>query len=181
MADSNNKRELLQSLGTISALVISVLALVVSIFETNILKDQQKATVWPYVTIGQNYSGQGFELRANNKGVGPAIIKSVQVEYKGKPMDTYLQILEEAFPNNGLDYGNTRQSNINNMVMQSKEKVVMLAFPWNDTTYQITPELEKNLVIKLQYCSVLGECWYYEYPSDKRYSGEFEAEFEFGN
>ena len=181
MTDSNNKREILQSLGTISALVISILALIVSIFETNILKDQQKATVWPYVTINQNYSGKGYELRAINKGVGPAIIKSMQVEYKGKPMDTYLGMLEAAYPNNGRNYSNTNQSNINGMVMQSKEKVVMLAFPWNDTTYQITPELEKNLVIKLQYCSVLGECWYYEYPSEKRYEADFKAQYEFQN
>ena len=159
--------------------MISILALVVSIFETSILREQQKATVWPYVTISQNYSSSGYELRAINKGVGPALIESVQIEFDGKPMDTYLGMLEEAFPNNDRDYGNTKQSNINGVVMQSEEKIVMLSFPWTDTTRLITPELNNKMRIKLRYCSVLGDCWYYEFPTETRNKKEFKASYEF--
>jgi len=39
--------------------------------------------------------------------------------------------------------------------------------------------LGDSVKIKIQYCSVLDECWYYEFPGDLRKQKEFKAASEF--
>ena len=180
-ANFNLNREALQSLGTIVALVISVLALVVSIFEANIMKSQQKATVWPYLAIGQSYNSEGFRLIARNNGIGPALIKSVEVTLDGTPVDSFLSILEQIKPDNQLGYDIISSNSINNRVMKAGEEVTMIFLPWNEETRAILPQMEGRFSIRLKYCSVLEECWYYEYPSETRNLGDFESRLEFGN
>lgn len=179
MSKTSSARELFQSLGTISALIISILALVVSIFEANILKSQQKATVWPYVTVQPGYNSEGFRIVAMNKGVGPAIIKSVQVEYDGQPVNTYLDLLKRAKPDNKLSYSNISTNRINGIVMAPNERITMMDLPWEPDTRAILPLLESKVRIRIQYCSVLDECWYYEYPGDIREQEKFKAQSEF--
>ncbi len=76
---SKNNLLTFQNIGTLLALLISVLALVVSIYEANLLKVQQTALVWPYLTVSPNYNAQRFSFIAENNGTGPAVIKSVEV------------------------------------------------------------------------------------------------------
>ena len=175
----NFNRELFQSLGTISALLISILALVVSIFEASILRTQQKATVWPYVTIEEGFNSQGFRIEAMNKGVGPAMIKSVRIDYNGNPVSTYLELLDRAKPNNDLNYGNISTNKINGVVMAPNESIVLMALPWTPDSRKIQPMLGDSVKVRIQYCSVLDECWYYEFPGDLRKQKEFKATSEF--
>lgn len=175
----NFNRELFQSLGTISALLISILALVVSIFEASILRTQQKATVWPYVSLQQGFNSDGFSLVAMNKGVGPAMIKSIQVDYNGKPVSTYMELLQRAKPDNQLTYSNISTNKFNGVVMAPNESIVLMDLPWGPDTNQILEMLGDSVKIKIQYCSVLDECWYYEYPADIRNQKNFKATSEF--
>jgi len=74
------------------ALFISFITMGISIYETRILKSeqeimrsQQKASVWPYIEkdINIEYTNLGTHLQyvIKNKGVGPALIKRIKLQH----------------------------------------------------------------------------------------------------
>lgn len=77
----------------ISATFLSLAALIVSIFQTKIAREQQQASVWPYLQIGmflsQDNNTSEFEVQLTNNGVGPALIKRISLAYQGKQYQTY--------------------------------------------------------------------------------------------
>ncbi len=73
---------------SISAIVVSACALVVSIVQTRIMQKQQEKSVWPhvrwYVASGWGNDSTGnFSVKVMNKGIGPAIIKDVTLILEG--------------------------------------------------------------------------------------------------
>ncbi|MFD2586771.1 hypothetical protein ACFSQJ_07505 [Croceitalea marina] len=179
---SNSKRELFQSLGTATALIISVLALVVSIYEANLLKAQQKATVWPYFSISQGYNSEGFSIYGLNNGTGPALINSVEVSFNGQSVTNYLDLLNKVSPETTIGYNQIKQGVLNNTVLKAGEERLLFFIAWSDETRKIVEKMnEEEVSIIVQYCSVLDECWIFNYPSGKRVKENFKATTEFEN
>lgn len=174
-------RELFQSIGTATALIVSVLALMVSIYEANLLKAQQKATVWPYFSVNEGYGSDGFRLDAFNNGTGPALISSVLVEFEGEPFSKYVDLLNAIKPDNTLGYNRIRVSQLNNTVVKVGEERELLFLPWSDETREILNLMQGKIRIKIQYCSVLEECWTFEYPSGERIKQGFKSPVEFND
>ncbi|WP_421830457.1 hypothetical protein [Larkinella sp.] len=77
----------------LSATFLSVAALIVSIFQTRIAREQQQASVWPYVQVTSNHLDNNFELLLKNNGVGPALIKKVEFSYRGKSESSHTRLL----------------------------------------------------------------------------------------
>jgi len=63
----------------VAALVVSLSAVVVGIYEARLQRDHDRAEVWPHVEIATFTSPQGAALYLENTGLGPAIVKSVVV------------------------------------------------------------------------------------------------------
>ena len=63
----------------ISATLLSLGALVVSVAQAKIAREQQRASVWPYLEIGTGRLDDKFILRLENKGVGPALVRRAEV------------------------------------------------------------------------------------------------------
>lgn len=69
----------------LSALVISLCALFVSIRQTIIMGEQQKLSAWPYVyhvvqsSVKDEDSTGQFSIQVHNKGLGPAVIEHLEV------------------------------------------------------------------------------------------------------
>lgn len=61
----------------ISAVFLSASALIVSIFQTTIFREQQYASVWPHLEIIASLRSGSYDYGIENKGVGPAIIKDI--------------------------------------------------------------------------------------------------------
>lgn len=80
---------------SISATFLSLAALVVSIFQTKIAREQQQASVWPHLQTNYTKINDEFAFSVVNNGVGPAIIKSVRIEYKGKRYKDFRQLVDE--------------------------------------------------------------------------------------
>jgi len=68
----------------ISATFLSLAALVVSIVQTRIAREQQHASVWPYLQILASNFDNELHYGLENKGVGPAIIRDFEIAYRGK-------------------------------------------------------------------------------------------------
>ena len=91
----NNKKVTLDrsDLTAILALVVSFISLGIGLYETRIMREekelmqsQQKASVWPFVKkiISYQLDEEKFSvsLSIENKGVGPALLKEIQIQDK---------------------------------------------------------------------------------------------------
>ncbi len=89
------------ALAALIAALIGVLALLVSGYTAYIQRQQVRAQVWPYLLVG-NYDPERA-IGVLNKGVGPAIVGSVQVFVDGKPQRTWKQVFAAlGLPDRGL-------------------------------------------------------------------------------
>lgn len=62
----------------LSAVLIGICALVVSVVQVRIMREEQHASVWPRLVLAQSYSqGRRFGVVVSNPGIGPAVVKSV--------------------------------------------------------------------------------------------------------
>lgn len=95
---SPNRRARAAEWGSVVAIAISALALAMGAYQTRLMQAQARASVWPYVKIGfgftENGESAGFNIHVQNNGVGPAIVKSVQVFLDDKPLHGWV----DAFP-----------------------------------------------------------------------------------
>lgn len=167
-----------QYFGTIAAMVISSLALMVSVYEASILKSQQEAMVWPYVKIDVSYSAEGFTIAAYNNGIGPALINSMEVSYNGEAVKDYLALLDLLKPDRNFGYNIIQVGQLNDTVLKAGERRLLLFVPFTPETEGIHQQLQ-YVNCQLQYSSVLGKNWKYDFQEAKVTEGKFIASLEF--
>ncbi len=172
--------ERFQTIGTALALIISVVAMFISIYEANILKSQQTSMVWPYLDITEQYDGEGFGVQIANKGTGPAIITSVQVDYNNTPMDNMEELMDSLNPKRTFGYDILRNSTVGNQVFMSGEKRFVFGLPYNDETRIVLSNLNK-VRIRIGYKSVLDEYWFLDSKDGSHKKTKFKATKEFKN
>lgn len=68
----------------LSALLLSLCGLFIAIYEASLIRQSQRASVWPYVEVGGTINPDRISLRVQNTGVGPARIRAAAVTYKGE-------------------------------------------------------------------------------------------------
>ncbi len=78
-----------EKLVSLSAMSISLITLLIFIYQTNLMRKQNELSIMPYLGLSTtNDSGTfTFELNLLNHGVGPAIIESVTMEYQDQKYD----------------------------------------------------------------------------------------------
>ena len=177
---SNSSTERFQSIGTALAIIISLAAMFISIYEASIMKSQQTSMVWPYLDLSQQYDNEGFAIEIANKGTGPAIITSVQVDYNGQPVVSIDVLLDSLNPNRTFGYDILRNSSLGNQVFMSGETSVVFGLPYNDETRIVQSNLG-NIRIRIGYKSVLEEHWTFDSKDFSHTKEKFVAKQEFKN
>lgn len=74
------------------ALGISLLTLYIFVRQTNIIEEQSKRSVMPYLMLDSSNNGEKgtYSIDVVNYGVGPAIVESRVIYYQGKSYDMEL-------------------------------------------------------------------------------------------
>jgi hypothetical protein len=80
----------LDALAAIIASLVGLLALIVAGYTDYIQRQQVRARVWPHLHIGQSTFPPSIYVE--NQGVGPAIVRSVEVLVDGKPQLDWDQV-----------------------------------------------------------------------------------------
>ncbi|MET1258283.1 hypothetical protein ABV409_03035 [Flagellimonas sp. DF-77] len=137
----------------ISAMVISILTLVIFIYQTNIMRVQSKLSVKPRLDFTTNQGGNDsiitFQQVVENKGLGPAIIDSISFLYNGKAYPIEIEKLLEVEAPKLLEYGYLPQHATlgrGSTLSPGEEKLIF--------TYQLPA---RNLDSVLQYLDVTLE------------------------
>jgi len=85
----------------LTAIFVSLATLTVYIYQARLMQRQQHASVWPFVECMPSfYEGVGLQYIAENKGVGPALIKKVTYTFAGnqtESLDSLFQMVDSTF------------------------------------------------------------------------------------
>lgn len=158
------------------AVVISLIGTFVSVYEANVLREQQdllaeqkSAAAWPFMkcTPLVNYNNDTTAViiyEIANKGIGPAILGDVRYLFDGQDFESYsiddgIIAKYDSF----LVVQGTQNMQIDSSVIQPSGGLAVF-------TIQLTaraPEYVKlfnkvanELSVQFCYCSVYGDCWY---------------------
>ncbi|TAG87589.1 MAG: hypothetical protein EAZ20_10335 [Bacteroidetes bacterium] len=109
------------------SLFISISSFIFIGIQTSIMQSQQKASVWAYLEVVRNISGDGFYIEVQNKGVGPAIIKKVSYIYENKIYDDFSKMAKQIIVDKDFNYNIYSTNPINEKVMSANEKIRIFA------------------------------------------------------
>ncbi len=153
-------------LTSFTAIFVSLSTLIVFIYQTNLIRKQQYTSVMPHLYVGLSGTyTPNFKIFMENTGIGPAIIESMTVRYKGKEyqMDLPTFLYEHAEGMDSLD--NVYHSNvpvgtfipvgrtINMIQVDNSQKDA-------DALMKILTKLESSKFdFEIIYRSVYGERW----------------------
>ena len=146
----------------ISAVVIGVCALGVSLYEASLMRDEQRAAVVPIMELGRSYnvsstdpSRDRLALIAQNVGIGPARVIDFTVTVDGEPQPTWDAAMRTL---TGRDDVSHSMSVINGRTIPPDKTVKMFELKDMEVLRLILAEMER-LEFKACYCSVFDECW----------------------
>jgi len=166
-----------------SALFISACALLISVQEMRIMRTQQKASMYPYLTMGMSYNSEGFGFVVKNSGNGLAKINSYKVANDTIHFRDWFDVLQTVMPEaQNIDYSiiNT-EGNIRKQMITPGEEVNLIFLKWTPET-RILEKRIQDLKIEICYASLLEEHWKIEdgVPTDLEKPCDIEMEKEFG-
>jgi hypothetical protein len=143
----------------ISATLLSLGALVVAVLQTRIAREQQHASVWPYVAIGTGRVDQKFTLWLENKGVGPALVRRVEVSYRGKPYPSP----KDLFNGELSDFRGPRYfvGLGPGTVLKAGEQLLLFTIDHDARKADRLEEVagDRGFVLRITYSDVYGNCW----------------------
>jgi hypothetical protein len=167
---SSEMRKLdLNSIATIGAVILSIIAISISVLEVTTMRTQQKATVWPYIQVKSSYSADSFKISLENKGIGPALIKNFELLVDDKPQTEFDSIISQLVgPENAFSYDVYRATNPGNSVVSSRENLTLLRVPLKNRAPKkgdylpgilFAEQAGNRFNISICYCSIYDDCW----------------------
>lgn len=164
------------------ALFVSACALYISTQEVRIMRTQQKATMYPYLSIGKVYNSDGFGISLKNSGNGLAKINSYQIYNDSIFFRDWFDVVKTNLPSSKIDYSMVKTAgNIKDEMLIPNEKVNLIFFNWSPETRKFENYFN-DLKVEICYSSLLNDNWTVslEVPSTEVSECMLEIEKEFG-
>ena len=148
---------------SITAIFVSLLTLCVLVYQTSILREQQRLSVLPYLQMyNQNTGSANYRFMIKNSGIGPAFIESITIKHEGETYETDLPrfLIEHVPAYNRLRY--VSYSNLTSGQLISPGEEIKIISVQNsqadaDSLFKILVELEIDF--ELVYASAYKERW----------------------
>jgi hypothetical protein len=163
----------------LSAMLVGLGSLFMVIYQTALIRDQQKASVLPYLMIAFNSSDAGSYIALRNVGLGPAKIEQIRIRYEGKsfdgdPYQYYAQLAGAKVPADrlyrdrvlpgmlipaGTDLQMLGSSNSSIMYSELLRTFQFVAVQDPRPSEETTAAPANRAVLEIEYASVYGERW----------------------
>jgi hypothetical protein len=150
----------------IGALAVSAIAMLSSVLQFTVQRSQERASAWPYLNLAPAYSAESFTFVVQNKGMGPALVRRVEVFLDDRPVDGWPGVLDGLY-GKGHAYGWDRigATDVQDRVFAPGERIEAFRIPWSTTDGEDDPRVREGFgnasrfTVRVCYCSVLGDCW----------------------
>ena len=149
----------------IIATLVGLCALCVSGYTAYVQRQQVRAAVWPILYFSSS-NAPTICFTLSNKGVGPAIIKSVIVRVDGQPVKDWDQAFDRLL-GPGNHHGS--ESDMNGVVLRAGEDMKPFepfdseGKPYNadqsNPNWEAVNKGRERVTVEICYCSTLDECW----------------------
>jgi len=150
-----------ESFIAIAALVVSISAVAVGVYEAALQRAHDRAEVWPHVEVGTFTTPTDATLYVENTGVGPAVISSIVFTLDGKPRTNWNDLvtawLDKAAPSH---FG---RSTVAAHSLRAGDKVVVLDLPMNAIPDGFWDYIHR-VGVTICYRSVFDEYWLMSQP-----------------
>lgn len=169
-----------QDLIGLVAVIVATVAAFAAIFQTQLMAKHQSISVWPYLQMwagiapdADDKSGiDAFSFNFANKGVGPAIIESVDVRYNGKSYPSLNGVVYAIAEENGINTNET-PLNLSEASVDAGEVVEAGEARWvvKSSNKRLAAYMGRELYgrqtveVDVCYCSLYRECWRLIFPS----------------
>ncbi len=171
MSDSEEGKKRIhpEMLVGVSAVIIGICALAVSLYETRLMRAEQRSAVLPMLELSRSYYATDYEadaaswrlsLQAENVGIGPARVQDFRVLVDGEPQATWQDAMRALLGRDAIVmYG---QSTINGRTIPPERMVTMFDLNNTELARELVDEFER-LDFEACFCSVFDECWVTSY------------------
>lgn len=140
------------------ALVIGIGTMIVYVYQARIMSKQQHASVWPFLEVSITQGQLGTYISVENKGVGPAIVKSTKIEVDSLTYQEN-QIDEIILKMVGKPLAH-HYTTVANRVMKSGEVIRLFHIENLQEAALLDSAMAKHTVrLSICYCSIYDECW----------------------
>lgn len=156
---------IIASLVGLLALIVAGYTAYIQRYTAHLQMEQVQAQVWPYL-IGTD-SNVSNNWTWTNKGVGPAVVKSVEAVVDGKPVPDW-KAMERGM---GIPPITAIMTFMDGNVVSAGETVDWIKF-MNKTDYNSFMDgfARSKVDITVCYCSTLGECWTTRFKMTERHA-----------
>jgi hypothetical protein len=142
----------------VCALLMSTLATAASWWQSRVVATQLSSQVWPYVALSSTAGPGGLELDVTNEGLGPAVVRSVQLTVDGKPYPTFLAA-ERALLGAHAPLPHGAFATLGEgSVIRIGGSVRLIKIDNPALVRAILPQANR-IDLRVCYCSILGDCW----------------------
>lgn len=181
MAKNKKKKLNVDRILGLSAMIISLLTLIIFIYQTNIIHRQSRLSVTPRLSFttseNQNDTISSYQLSIQNKGIGPAIINSAKIVLSnGKRYNLNMsEFWEEQYPKL-KKYGVFRNTSSigKGTTLSANETRVLSLYEFKPSkldTISKYLQLDKNgglpFNIELIYSSIYEDKWRIDYKKNE--------------
>ena len=158
MSERSAATDRLERILSITVGIAAIVAVVVSLYQASLARQQLRASAWPYLAQTNSFTpGNPYLRTVSNDGVGPARIKSFRVLVDGKPVPTWnaavTALTGEGEP--ALVYSSLGRGS----VLPPAAKAVVLMLPSGARAVRFFQAAQTRLRTVACYCSVYDECW----------------------
>jgi len=162
-----------QTLLSVAGALIAILALFATLRESNEVRRQTAAAVWPYIQVQMNDFDLGdtaaLSLSFTNTGVGPAKVRSLRMTLDGEPVPDWPGLLTRLDQPADSPYG---RDFISQRVLAPGESVTVFQTQHPPLVRALQAAIRRpDTVLSMCYCSIFDECWQAEsgpVPEDPR-------------
>lgn len=154
-----------QTLIALSAVLLSLCGLFISIYEAKLIREQQYASVWPNLEIAPSVNPGDLKIFVQNTGIGPARIINAKVTYQDKLLADWGDLL------NNFSYEKANYSGYQSLIKgrvlppdSDQELIFRIESVSQNSDPILTRKLSEeigngNIDVQLCYCSVYDDCW----------------------
>lgn len=159
MSEPRSRADRTDRIVSASAAFVAISALVVSMYQTYLMRQQQKLSAWPYLTQGHSWRarGSGYSYVVTNNGVGPALVGGVEVLVDGKPQPTWGAAARGLVGTGAatLTYSSFHRGS----VLLPGAALALVEIPSDSTARVFWLAAQKRLRVVICYCSLYDDCW----------------------
>ena len=141
-----------------AALVVSVSAVAVGIYEAALQRAHDRAEVWPHLELSTYVMPKGAELRLDNNGIGPAIVHSIVVSVDNRPRHKWDEVIEAI---TGKKPDALENSTAAERAIRAGDRVILVGVPAQSLPPGMWTYI-KRVSVRVCYSSVFGESWVLE-------------------